>query len=84
MSVKKHENAGSGCSGACCLKVADLSVSLGEQTVLEHVSFHLHCAPFWASSPTRGPSTSSRRAGGGPGPSSAMCPNPPPLTGGTR
>ncbi len=48
MSVKKHENAGSGCSGACCLKVADLSVSLGEQTVLEHVSFHLHCGEITA------------------------------------
>ena len=48
MSVKKHENAGSGCSGACCLKVADLSVSLGEQTILEHVSFHLHCGEITA------------------------------------
>ena len=48
MSVKKHENADSGCSGACCLKVADLSVSLGEQTILEHVSFHLHCGEITA------------------------------------
>ena len=48
MSVRKHENAGSGCSGACCLKVADLSVSLGEQTILEHVNFHLHCGEITA------------------------------------
>ena len=93
MSVKKHENAGSGCSGACCLKVADLSVSLGEQTILEHVSFHLHCGEIAALIGPNGAGKSTLfrtilgqlpHAGGGPGPSSAMCPNPPPLTGGTR
>lgn len=48
MSVRKHgEPAGSGC-GACCLKVQDLSVTLGEDHILEGVSFHLHCGEIVA------------------------------------
>ena len=48
MSVKKHENAGFGCSGACCLKVEGLSVSMGDQAILENVGFHLHCGEITA------------------------------------
>lgn len=49
MSIKKHENcAGSGCSGSCCLKVQDLSVKLGEDHILDRVSFHLHCGEITA------------------------------------
>ncbi len=48
MSIKKHENTGPGCSGACCLKVNNLSVTLGEDHILENVSFHLHCGEITA------------------------------------
>lgn len=45
---EKHPAQGPGCSGACCLKVQDLGVRLGEQTILEHVNFHLHCGEITA------------------------------------
>lgn len=48
MSIRKHEDAGSGCSGACCLKVEGLSVSMGEQSILSDVRFHLHCGEITA------------------------------------
>ena len=48
MSIRKHENTGPGCSGACCLRVADLGVTMGEQTILQTVSFHLHCGEITA------------------------------------
>lgn len=47
MSVQKHNCGGPGC-GACCLKVNDLSVTIGEQAILEGVSFHLHCGEITA------------------------------------
>ena len=44
MSVRKHDNLfGSGCDRSCCLKVAHLGVSMGDQVILEDVNFHLHC-----------------------------------------
>lgn len=48
MSVKKHESTGPGCTGACCLKVQGLQVVMGEQSILEDVSFHLHCGEITA------------------------------------
>lgn len=49
MSIRKHENCtGPGCSGSCCLKVQDLSVKLGEDHILDNVSFHLHCGEITA------------------------------------
>ena len=48
MRVYKHENTGPGCSGSCCLKVEDLSVKLGEDDILQNVSFHLHCGEITA------------------------------------
>lgn len=42
MSIRRHENAGPGCSGACCLKVTGLGVTIGAQHILEDVGFHLH------------------------------------------
>ena len=48
MSVRKHENAGSGCAGACCLKVEGLGVHFGGEEVLQNVSFHLHCGEIVA------------------------------------
>lgn len=48
MSVKKHENCTGGCSGSCCLKVQELCVRMGEDAILENVSFHLHCGEITA------------------------------------
>lgn len=48
MSIHKHENAGSGCTGACCLHVEDLSVAMGDQIILHDVGFHLHCGEISA------------------------------------
>ena len=48
MSVRKHGNAGPGCAGSCCLKVTDLGVNFGNEEVLHHVSFHLHCGEIVA------------------------------------
>ena len=42
MSVHRHDPAGPGCAGACCLRIEDLGVSFGGEEVLRHVSFHLH------------------------------------------
>ena len=49
MSVRKHDNLfGSGCDRSCCLKVAHLGVSMGDQVILEDVNFHLHCGEITA------------------------------------
>ena len=48
MSVKKHENAGPGCAGACCLKLTGLGVDMGGEEILHDVSFHLHCGEIVA------------------------------------
>ena len=47
MSIHKHQDAATSC-GACCLKIQDLGVSAGDQVILEHVSFHLHCGEITA------------------------------------
>ncbi|MEA4954110.1 MAG: metal ABC transporter ATP-binding protein [Pseudoflavonifractor sp.] len=48
MSVRKHGNCTSGCSGLCCLKVQNMGVSLGDAELLRDVSFHLHCGEIVA------------------------------------
>ena len=48
MVIKKHQNCGGGCAGSCCLKVQNLSVRMGEDNILENVSFHLHCGEITA------------------------------------
>lgn len=44
----KHTNCATGCNGFCCLKVQDLSVIRGDDVILEHVSFHMHCGELIA------------------------------------
>lgn len=39
----KHGKLAAGCADACCLKLADLSVSMQGDAILQDVSFHLHC-----------------------------------------
>ena len=44
----KHNNCSSGCHGSCCLKVQDLTVIRGDDTILDHVNFHMHCGELIA------------------------------------
>jgi len=44
----KHGRLAGGCSEICCLKLEGLSVQLEGDTILEDVSFHLHCGEIAA------------------------------------
>ncbi len=44
----KHQNCTTGCQGSCCLKVQDLTVVRGDDVILDHVSFHMHCGELIA------------------------------------
>ncbi len=44
----KHQNCTTGCQGSCCLKVQDLTVVRGDEVILDHVSFHMHCGELIA------------------------------------
>ena len=44
----KHGRLASGCADACCLKLENLSVQLEGDSILEDVSFHLHCGEIAA------------------------------------
>lgn len=48
MSFPNHGTPGSGCSGACCLRVEGLGVKLEADTILQDISFHLHCGEMVA------------------------------------
>ncbi|NCE66374.1 metal ABC transporter ATP-binding protein [Pseudoflavonifractor sp. 524-17] len=48
MRIQKHQNAGPGCTGACCLKIEHLGVSIGGDQILNDVGFHLHCGEIVA------------------------------------
>ena len=44
----KHGKLAAGCADACCLKLEGLSVRLEGDSILEDVSFHLHCGEIVA------------------------------------
>lgn len=44
----KHGKLAAGCGDACCLKLEGLSVNLRGDSILEDVSFHLHCGEIVA------------------------------------
>ncbi len=48
MGKIKHGRLASGCGDACCLKLEGLSVNLQGDSILEDVSFHLHCGEIAA------------------------------------
>lgn len=48
MKPIKHKGYTLGCRGSCCLKVEDLSVTMGEDRILDHVGFHMHCGELIA------------------------------------
>ena len=37
-----------GCNDACCLKLQNISVRIGNETILDNLSFHLHCGEMSA------------------------------------
>jgi zinc transport system ATP-binding protein len=39
---------GGACGHACCLRVQDLSVKIGTQTIVENVNLHVHCSELVA------------------------------------
>lgn len=39
---------GSSCSDSCCLRVNNLSVTIGSDKILEHVNMHVHCGDLVA------------------------------------
>ena len=48
MRPAKHVGVKTGCQGSCCLKVENVSVTLGETEILKNVNFHLHCGELVA------------------------------------
>lgn len=44
----KHGRLAAGCEELCCLKIEDLSVQMQGDSILENVSFHLHCGEIVA------------------------------------
>jgi len=44
----KHGKLAAGCGDACCLKLEGLSVNLQGDSILDDVSFHLHCGEIVA------------------------------------
>ena len=48
MKPIKHKGCTMGCHGSCCLRVDDLSVTMGSDQILDHVSFHMHCGELIA------------------------------------
>lgn len=45
MNFKPHKRD---CSDACCLKLQNICVRIGNETILENLSFHLHCGEMTA------------------------------------
>ena len=45
MNIGSH---GGSCGHSCCLRVSDLSVKIGSQTILENINLHAHCGEMIA------------------------------------
>ena len=39
---------GGGCGDSCCLRVQDLSVTIGSERILHNVNMHVHCGELVA------------------------------------
>lgn len=48
MTVPFHPHHDHSCEHACCLKVSNLTVRIGEDTILEDIDLHLHCGQMAA------------------------------------
>ena len=47
MSDCKHLHGG-GCGDACCLKIENLTVKIGGETILDNINLHMHCGQLVA------------------------------------
>lgn len=47
MNDCKHLHGG-GCGDACCLKIENLSVKIGGETILKEINLHIHCGQLLA------------------------------------
>lgn len=45
MNIGSH---GGGCGHSCCLRIQDLSVKIGKETILTDINLHLHCGEMFA------------------------------------
>ncbi len=45
MNIGAH---GGGCGHSCCLRIQDLTVKIGNQTILDHIDLHAHCGELIA------------------------------------
>ena len=45
MNIGSH---GGGCGHSCCLRVQNLSVKIGNETILDNINLHLHCGELFA------------------------------------
>ena len=41
-------NHGKSCSHSCCLRIQNLSVRIGSETILKDVNMHIHCSELVA------------------------------------
>lgn len=41
-------NHGSGCGHSCCLRIQDLSVKIGGNTIIDNINLHVHCGEMIA------------------------------------
>ena len=47
MNDCKHLHGGS-CGDACCLKIENLTVKIGGETILDNINLHMHCGQLVA------------------------------------
>lgn len=45
MNIGSH---GGGCGHSCCLRIQDLSVKIGGNTIIDHINLHVHCGEMIA------------------------------------
>lgn len=38
---------GGSCGHSCCLRVENLTVTIGNEPILSDVNLHVHCGSFW-------------------------------------
>ena len=44
----KHPQHGNSRSDSCCLRIQNLSVSIGTETILSDINLHIHCGQMVA------------------------------------
>ena len=45
MNIRTH---GGSCGHSCCLRIQDLSVKIGNETIIEDINLHMHCGEMIA------------------------------------